>query len=1008
MGGVAGVLVSGVLMAAPAQAQSTQQAQRSGQSAQAGQRQVLEEIVITGSRVRRTQFEVLQPTVEMTLEYMDKRGFTNVADALNDMPGFGVAVSPIGDQSAFNIGQNFVNLFSLGSARTLTLVNSRRFVPGRSPSVFGDANPGLQVDLNMIPTAFIDRIDRIAVGGAPIYGADAIAGTINVVLRRRYEGAEADVQYGVSDRGDVDNYRVRGTVGTNFLEDRGNVALAVEYNNTKGILQSDRPRTAVNLNPFPNLEDQGPNDGRPGQILRPGRTIPYVTRGGIPLTQNAQGGTPAQIAARFIRIPDPNNPGRTVPAQFVNGRLVPYDPGNIVTASQAIGGQGLRLSDVSSLIAPVERNLAATLASLDVTDNVRWFLEGNYALTKNKENANQPVYNAPLFGGNGSGLTMSLDNPFLHPADRALIAASLPAGATTFTLSRGSFDLAESGNDSRRDTARNEAIRVVTGFDGSFDLLDRSINWELSYNRGETNGEFNTTMLLEQEFRNAIDAVRDANGNIVCRSRAPGCVPLNLFGDRMSSAAAIDYVSERETNRSSLYQESVEANFDTKLFSLPAGDVGIALGASWREEKGEFKPGDISRAGRARTAQFNPVSGGFISREIYGEALVPLVAPEMEWPLLYRVEVEAAGRRVNNSLAGAANTFTVGGRIAPIEDVTFRGNRTVSIRAPAITELFLPRSPIFTTGVDPCASRNINGGPNPAVRQANCRAELQRLGRNPNAPFVSRVETATVQGFTSGNTNLTNETANAWTVGFVFTPSFLDGFSAAVDWVDIEIEDAVVNLNASALMQVCYDSADFPSAACSRFRRVSAADNPATPDDIGQVVSVEQGYVNAGYTKFSGLTATAQYEFDLGAYGQFELSGTYYYINELETSITGLGFDVNVDAHEIGNSEHQFSVTGEYGYENVSLLVQGNYLSSAVYNRDFTVESRDVLEVDSYWRFDATLSYEIVEDIVARLAVNNVFDVEPPPNTVGNGGLQGLGVYDIIGRYWAVGLNAKF
>lgn len=983
-------------MAEPAtQVAQAQVAQATGAAAAKDDLKV-EEIVITGSRLRRTQFDVLQPTVEVNIGYIDRRGFTNIADALNDVPGFGTAVSPIGDQSTFNVGQNFVNLFSLGSARTLTLVNGRRFVAGRAPSLFGDAGPGLQVDMNVIPTAFIERIDRIAVGGAPIYGADAIAGTVNVILRDDYEGGEVDLLFGNSDEDDAKNKRVRAAYGVNFDNDRGNIALAVEYNDTQGLLYTDRKRTAKDITFVPNPADTGAADGIPGQLYREGRTIPLVTAGGIPLTVNSGGGSAAAITSRFFRIPDPNNPGQTVPAQFVDGRLVPFNPGQIFSGSIAIGGDGLRLSSVTSLQAPVERKLGAIMGHYDILDNLRFFVEGNYSKTIGYENVNQPVYNSPLFSGEGTGLTMRTDNAFLSPADRAVLSAG---GRTTFVLSRGHLDLVD-GNENR---SENELKRIVTGFSGDFDVADRAVNWSLSYNYGKTEGEFTTTQVLDATFPLAIDAVRDpATGQIVCRSRAAGCVPLNIFGNGSPSPEAIAYVTGRDVSRSAITQEVVEFNADTSVVTLPAGDLQVGVGALWRKEKGDFKPGEITVAGAGRTVAISPVSGDYTSKEVYGEVLVPLLDDSMGIPLVYRLEAEGSIRYVDNSLAGGDDTWTIGGRYSPIRDITFRGNWTESIRSPAITELFLPKSDLFTTATDPCATRNVSGGPNPAVRQANCRAALEALGRNPNAPFVSRIETATIQGETAGNPSLTNEQAKSWSVGVVVNPRFLEDLTIAVDWVDIEISDAITNLSASALLQVCYDNPGYPSAACDRFVRTPRSAGLVNEDDIGQITFIRTGYVNAGYTNFSGLTATVNYDFDFGDYGQLALGGSYYYIHQLETSVTGLGFDLGSDAGEVGQSKHQFQIQADYTYDKVGLLVQANYLSSAKFNNDFTVESRDILEIDDYWRFDTTATYMLADNVEVRLAINNLFDVEPPKYSTG------VGVYDLIGRYYSVGLNAKF
>jgi outer membrane receptor for ferrienterochelin and colicin len=157
-------------------------------------------IVITGSRIRRAGFDTLEPAVVVSDEYLETRGLTNVADALNEIPSFGVGVTPEGGQPAFSVGQNFVSRFGLGSARTLTLLNGRRFVSTNVPSIFGSGAPGLQVDLNIFPSELVDRIENIAIGGAPTYGSDAIAGTVNVIFKTDFEGLHASVTSGIVPR----------------------------------------------------------------------------------------------------------------------------------------------------------------------------------------------------------------------------------------------------------------------------------------------------------------------------------------------------------------------------------------------------------------------------------------------------------------------------------------------------------------------------------------------------------------------------------------------------------------------------------------------------------------------------------------------------------------------------------------------------------------------------------------------------------------------------------------
>src|SRR5438874_2187886 len=207
-------------------------------------------IIVTGSRIPRPNYDTIQPAVVLNSQAIEQRGFVNAADALNELPQFGVpGSSPVGpgQGGAFGTGQSFVNFLGLGSQRTLVLVNGRRFISSNTASIFGAAAPGEQVDIAQINTKLIDRIETIAVGGAPIYGSDAIAGTINIILKHDYQGVDVDGEYGISDHDDARNWRIRALVGHNFLGGRANLTASAEYNKGKGFVYNDRARLANGL-----------------------------------------------------------------------------------------------------------------------------------------------------------------------------------------------------------------------------------------------------------------------------------------------------------------------------------------------------------------------------------------------------------------------------------------------------------------------------------------------------------------------------------------------------------------------------------------------------------------------------------------------------------------------------------------------------------------------------------------------------------------------------------------
>src|SRR5579863_8982427 len=397
----------------------------------------IQEVVITGSRIARPDLDRLQPTTVIGAETFDQRGYSDVGQALSELPAFGIqSSSAIGQQpSAFGIAQSFVDLFSLGSQRTLTLVNGRRFVSSSTASLFnGGANPpGQQVDLNLIPTKLIDRVETVSVGGAPIYGADAIAGTVNIIMKKNYEGLDVDAQAGVSDDKDAWNYRFRALAGVNFAEDRGNITAVAELSKADGLTGPERRNFSENLQFLAPATPGGPYQ----TVLLPNTAVSQVSTGGVPYLDD------------FFYLPQvpPNLIGVTnaagQPVAFgPNGQLVPYNLGT-ATGNPVFweGGDGIRLSQFSNLLSPLERINLDTIDNFKINDHVNVFAETWFSETHAQNLIAQPAYNATIFGAAGTttgDFKISVNNPFLSPANAALIKSELLAyQANGFLLNGG-------------------------------------------------------------------------------------------------------------------------------------------------------------------------------------------------------------------------------------------------------------------------------------------------------------------------------------------------------------------------------------------------------------------------------------------------------------------------------------------------------------------------------------------------------------------------------------------
>ena len=391
------------------------------------------QIVVTGSRISRREIESSSPLQVIDAKQLDARGFQTVAQALNELPTFGVpGASPIGfNQSGFGAGQSFVDFLGLGSQRTLTLVNGRRFVSSNTGSIFGPTgNGGTQVDLNTIPTKLIQRVETVAAIGAPIYGSDAVAGTINILLKKDYEGIDIDVQDGFSSRGDATDQRIRVLAGKNFAGGRGNITIAGEYNKSKGLFFTNRAQTA-----FDDRFDT-PAGGTGPQVIYRDVRVPSVDPSGIPMVTDFLILSAQQSNGLFgdptVNVGVTNAAGDTL--RFApDGTLVPVNFGGTVGDANGFsvftaGGNGYSLRTVENLLTDLERYSANVDLSYDLTDDIHFFGEAWYSVSKGRNLASQPVYNSALFGSAGDpdgNLVINLNNPYLSAPARAAIQNSI-------------------------------------------------------------------------------------------------------------------------------------------------------------------------------------------------------------------------------------------------------------------------------------------------------------------------------------------------------------------------------------------------------------------------------------------------------------------------------------------------------------------------------------------------------------------------------------------------------
>ncbi|WP_037412261.1 TonB-dependent receptor domain-containing protein [Silanimonas lenta] len=995
----------------------------------------IEAVQVTGSRIFRAGFDTLEPATVVTREKIEQRGITNIADALNEIPGFGTGVTPEGGQSTFGVGVNFVNRLGLGTNRTLSLINGRRVVTSNPGTIFGPAAPGVQVDLNAIPAQLVERIENIAIGGAPTYGSDAIAGVVNVITRRDYEGAEVSATYGITDRDDNQRKSLSAIFGQNFGNGFGNITLSATYDTSDGVLGISRPRIAnaylfapnpcttgpssitttqpnrtpandgrVNPNiPFQTCTPTAASDGIPNNVLIRDRRIFQMTFGGIILP-----------ATGAFNLPDGRLRGfgasQTTYFQFApNGNLVAYNPGINFGTQSASGGDGLNLAESVQLLSDLDRRTVNLMSSMNLTENTRLFFEGFQYTADSLELVDQYNWNSITFTGLSGPITFRSDYPLLNQQARDVLAAN---GITSFRLSRAHRDLVENNASSGVITRR-----AVFGADGNIAIGDRDFRWEASYTYGRNSSEYYSRQIDQQRFVNALN-VAVVNGRVVCSTTPtpgliipggittpvadPNCVPLNLFGEGAPGQAARDYVTVDLVARAAQEQEVFNANIGGALFDMWGGAFSANAGIERRIERADFQPDAFQRAGRGRSVAILPLTGSFATKEAFVEFFAPFVDSNAGLPMLNRLDFTGKFRRVDNTVNGGFNAYTYGLQYRPVEDIEFRGNFTRSLRAPSLVELFTPVSSAFSAFPDPCHAPNQASGTRPAVRQANCNALFQSLGINGNT-FLSNAVTATIPITSQGDANLLNESSDAWTYGIVLQPRWVQGLRLAVDYYKVEITNVIGNLGTADIATGCYDNTNFNTADpangntfCSRIRR----------DANGQVTFVQTGFVNGGYLNFRGFSGEISYVKDLadwgfGPGGTISFTGTAFRRVAVDSSINNV---VNTNSNGLVGTplrEYQFGVA--YDHDRWGMSVQGNYQGPVNAGNNISPELQDILVYDSYKSYDAGAYVNFLDKrLRVRFAVTNFTDVEPPFP------LGGIGTYDILGRRYTLSAVYKF
>jgi outer membrane receptor protein involved in Fe transport len=1006
-------------------------------------------IIVTGSRIARPNLESTVPITSVGGEEIFQSGSTSVGDLLNDLPALRSTFSQ-SNSSRFlgTAGLNLLDLRGLGTQRTLVLVNGRRHV---GSDILSNA---VSPDVNTFPSDLIERIDIVTGGSSAVYGSDAIAGVVNFILKKNFQGVQVRGQGGISKYGDAGDFFVSGVAGTNFADDRGNIAVNVEYAHQSPFFASQRPNLAKNSNFVVVDADPSGSDGvfdrtfvddiRSTTFSNGGLLQFSPTGGRAPCGRDASG---AAFRCTYLFNPD----GTITPQTGTRVGLAPNGSFN--------GGNGNNGRDGTQLgVYPtLDRYSVNVLGHFAISEAFEPFVEAKYVRTDSTRWGSSAFFQGTTIDGLFE--RPRFDNPFLSDTARTQINAAraqaglapITNGATRFTLFKSLTDLG-----GRQEDATRETFRIVGGVGGTF---NDDWKYEVALNYGEFKEKTKVLgNLNQQRFILAMDSVRNTAGQIVCRSQidptaaniypfsnsdafaqsqlagdVAACVPLNPFGEGNITQAMKNYLLSNTTSVGNIKQFIASASLSgdtSKWFELPGGPVGFAIGAEYRRETNFFKSDDLVANGLTfynALPLFDPPA--FSVKEAFGEIRIPILA---DIPFFHELTLSGAGR-VSKYRGNTGTVYAYNGGVdwAPIPDIRFRAGYARSVRAPNLADLFSEQSQNFAPApADPCSFRNLGTGS--STRAANCASSGRPATVATDRPNgYDFVYTSSLEILSGGNPDLNEETSDSLTVGAVFEPRFVPGFTLSVDYYNIKIKNVITAPTAQQIINACYDLADTNNQFCALFQRSSAPDT-FLPDGtrVGngprgefqfQILegSLQQTLLNYAKSKTRGIDVEAAYKRDIEEIGttlSTRLTYTHVFQNDDFLNPADPG-RADQTLFELGDPQNAFNWDTEFKRDNITLGFQLRYIGKQVLNtfEDFFAkqgrppENADYAPLKFYpstWYQDVRLGLDVNDKFNIYGGVDNLFDRKPPFGLTGTGG--GSGIYDTRGRFFYAGVKAKF
>ncbi len=950
----------------------------------------LEEVVVTGSRIRRKDLTTAAPVSVVNKEAIAASGKVSVGDFLQAIPEQMGAIGRNNNNGGNGTVQ--ISLRGLGATRTLVLVNGRRWVPGGSGA-------DSVVDLNTLPASAIERIEVLKDGASAVYGSDAIGGVVNVITKKGFTGAEVSAYSGISSRGDGTTYDVSGTFGA--ANEKGSVLFSAGFTRQDAVWAGDRPHSEFAL----------AADYTTGEVFPLGSgTIP-AGRFSVDLATCPPGSLCETLRNTYYATATPDSNGR-ITRSFI------YDP------ARALGGLDYRIygrtglgagtagvdytlvndsynfAPANYLYTPSQRYNFFTSGDYKLNDWAKAYFEGSFM----NRYSGQKLAPVPLVTSN-FGAVYSQYNEYNQTGVDLLLAQSRLVNLAN-----------------RTEVQDTDTVRLVTGLNGQ---IGSSWFWDVSYTYGKTQGTDTKSGVVRADLvANAlgpsqggvcyqnVDATDPANP--VYSNPIEGCIPLNLLSGPAPAdqLAGITFVGP---NRGYTQQTIWGAQLSGELIPLLADrPMGIAVGAEYRTENGANIVNPFNAAGLGSDYNSGSTSGGYSVAEAFAELVVPIVNNR---PGIYELEANLAARYFDYSTFGSDSTYKVGLRYSPIRDVAFRGTYSTAFRAPSIGELFSGQAESFPSIRDPCATlpdRLLPSGevnPQYAALVAQCG---YTDGSTGNGDTATQLRT-----LVGGNPGLNPETANIFTVGVVLEPRFAENFTLTLDYYDVVVKKTIGTVGEGTILNGCYPGADPVTGAplpvngqyCGLIER----------NALGFISTIEDTNQNVGELRTSGIDVQARYALATSKLGRFNfgVDGTYLlkddWVRPDGSLVEAKGtYDFGyADPTLKGNASVLWTLN------NLSLGVAARYIGGYKECGDADGASGSNLcadtpefyrNVSSSTTFDLTAGYTLASSqgkTNLLVGVTNVFDAAPPWNYNAFANNSDT-IYDHMGRFMYARLSHAF